>query len=395
MPDDNVSEPYGPDRQVELYSQGMLAGEPPDHPVAFESLEARAREVLPAKVFDYVAGGAGAERTVERNRTAFDQWKLVPRMLRGVEERDLSVEVFGRDLPVPVLLAPIGVQSILHEEAELAVARAAADLGVPFVLSSVSSQPMEAVADALGSTPGWFQLYWSSDRDIAASFLERAGAAGYEAVVVTVDTPVPGWRERDVDRGYLPFLDGEGLANYFSDPAFRNTLDVDPEENPGLAIQQFIDVFGDPSITWENLGFVREHTDLPIVIKGILHPDDARQAIDAGADGIIVSNHGGRQVDGSIGAIDALPHVVEAVDGEVPVLFDSGIRRGADAIKAIALGADAVLLGRPYAYGLGIDGEAGVRAVLKNFLADLDVTLGLCGQSAVADLDRSLLIEDD
>lgn len=393
MSEERVSDPFGPDRQVEVYSQGMLADEPPDHPVSFESLEARAQEALPSVVFDHVAGGAGAERTVRRNRTGFDRWHLIPRMLRDVSDRDLSVDLLGGELTVPVMLAPIGVQSILHEEAESAVARAAEDLDVPMVLSSVSSTTLEEVADELGSTPAWFQLYWSSDRSIVASFLDRAETAGYEAIVLTVDTPIPGWRERDMERGYLPYLEGEGLANYFADPAFREALDVDPEENPGLAIQHWIDVFGDPSITWADLSFIHDQTDLPVVIKGILHPDDARRAIEAGADGLIVSNHGGRQVDGAIGAIEALPDVVAAVDGAVPVLFDSGIRRGADAIKAIALGADAVLLGRPYAYGLGIDGEAGVRAVLKNFLADLDVTLGLCGQTSIRDLDRSVLAD--
>lgn len=395
MPGDDHSEPYGPDRQVEIYSMGMLADQPPEHPISFEALEARAEAALSPEAFGYVTGGAGAERTVERNRTAFDQWNLVPRMLRGVEERDLTVELLGQELTVPVLLAPIGCQSVLHEDAELAVARAASAMDVPMVLSSVSSEPMEDVAEALGSTPGWFQLYWSSNREIAASFIERAETAGYEAIVLTVDTPVPGWRERDLEQGYLPYLDGDGLANYFTDPVFREALDVPPEENPGMATQHWIDIFGDPSITWDDLGFVREHTDLPLVIKGVLHPDDALEAIDRDVDGIIVSNHGGRQVDGSIGAIEALPAVVDAVDGRVPVLFDSGIRRGADAIKAIGLGADAVLLGRPYAYGLGIDGEAGVEAVLKNFLADLDVTLGLCGERTISGVDRSLLVEAD
>jgi len=316
-------------------------------------------------------------------------------MLRDVAERDLSVELFGRELPVPVLLAPIGVQSILHEEGELASARAAADLGVPFVSSSAASETMEDVADELGDATGWFQLYWSTDRDVTASFLQRAEDAGYEAVVVTVDTPMMGWRERDVENAYLPFLDQEGVANYFADPAFRDSLDAPPEEDPNAAVWQFTEIFGDPSLTWDDLDWLREQTDLPIVLKGVLRPDDAREALDRGVDGVVVSNHGGRQVDGAIAALSALPRVVDAVGDRAPVLFDSGIRRGADAFRAIALGADAVLLGRPYAYGLAVDGEDGVREVLKNFLADLDLTLGLSGYAAVADVDRDAVVDAD
>ncbi|MFC7045973.1 lactate 2-monooxygenase [Halobacteriaceae archaeon GCM10025711] len=395
MTDDRApSKPYGRLRQVEVYTAGMLSGESPALPVSFEDLEAAAMDALGPEAHAYVAGGAGSENTVDRNRSALDRWRIVPRMLRDVAERDLSVDLFGRTLPVPVLLAPIGVQSIVHDDAELATARAAADLDVPFVLSTVSSEPMEDVADELGDAPGWFQLYWPTDRDLAESFVRRAEDAGYEAIVLTLDTPLMGWRERDVEQAYLPFLDAEGVANYFTDPVFRDGLSVDPEEQPQVAVQRFIDVFGNPSLTWADVEHLREFTDLPIVLKGVLHPDDARKAVDHGADAVIVSNHGGRQVDGAIGAAEALPRVVRAVNGDVPVLFDSGVRRGADAVKAIALGADAVLLGRPYVYGLALAGEDGVREVLRNFLADLDVTLGLCGQSSVAGLDRSLLVDE-
>ena len=392
---EDPSEPYGPDRQNEVYAAGMLADQTPDLPTSPEALAELAEESLSEEAHAYIAGSAGREDTARENRREFDRWRIVPRMLRDVDERDLSVELFGQELPVPVLLAPIGVQSILHEEGELASARAAADLGVPFVSSSAASETMEDVADELGDATGWFQLYWSTDRDVTASFLQRAEDAGYEAVVVTVDTPMMGWRERDVENAYLPFLDQEGVANYFADPAFRDSLDAPPEEDPNAAVWQFTEIFGDPSLTWDDLDWLREQTDLPIVLKGVLRPDDAREALDRGVDGVVVSNHGGRQVDGAIAALSALPRVVDAVGDRAPVLFDSGIRRGADAFRAIALGADAVLLGRPYAYGLAVDGEDGVREVLKNFLADLDLTLGLSGYAAVADVDRSAVVDAD
>ncbi|SEW09327.1 lactate 2-monooxygenase [Natrinema salifodinae] len=393
---------YGPDRQTEVYLSGMLEDEPPEFPVSYEDLEERGREELSEEAFAYVAGGAGAETTVDANDRAFETWQIIPRIMRDVSERDLSVELFGREYPAPVLLAPVGVQSILHEEAELAVARAAGDLGVPMICSSVSSYTLEDVADELGDRPGWFQLYWSSDRDVAASFLERAEAAGYEAVVVTLDTPKMGWRERDIELGYLPFLEGDGLANYFEDPAFRDRLDVDdPRDDPEAAIASWQACFGDASLTWDDLEWLEAQTDLPIVVKGVLHPDDAREAVARGVDGLVVSNHGGRQVDGAIPALDALPDVVDAVadttdgDRDVPVLFDSGIRRGSDVVRALALGADAVLLGRPYAYGLGIGGEDGVRAVLENLLADLDLTVGLSGCASVDEIDRSAVRRAD
>ncbi len=391
MAGDGMPDQPGPRRQTEVYMQGM-ADVTPDVPVAFEELEEAALEVLDGAAYDYVAGGAGGESTVDYNRTAFDRWRLVPRFLRDVEDRDLSTTLFGTEIPAPVLLAPVGVQSIIHEEGELATARAASDLGLPVILSSASSETLEDVADELGGAPGWFQLYWPTDREIAASFVERAEEADYEAIVVTVDTPMLAWRERDVDRAYLPFLDGEGIANYLSDPAFLDRLDTPPEENELAAIREFVDVFGDPSLTFGDLSWLRDQTDLPILVKGLLHPDDATQAVEHGADGVVVSNHGGRQVDRAVPALDALPAVAAAVGDDATVLFDSGIRRGADVLIALALGADAVLLGRPYVYGLAVDGENGVRAVCENLLADLDLTLGLCGRTNLDGVDRSTLL---
>ena len=384
----------GTDRLVEVFMEGM-AGVTPNVPPSFEELEAAALEAMDERAFDYVAGGAGGERTVGHNRDAFARWHLWPRVLRDFSERDLSTELFGTELSVPVLLAPIGVQSIIHEAGELGTARAAAAQDVPMVVSSAASRTLESVADELGGTPGWFQLYWSSNDDVARSFVRRAEAAGYEALVVTVDNNALGWRERDVSGGYLPFLDGEGIANYFADDAFRDLLEAPPEEAELAAIRTFIDVFGDPSLTFDDLEWLCEFAEIPVVVKGVLHPADAREAVDRGADGLVVSNHGGRQVDNAVPALEALPKVVSAVPEAVPVAFDSGVRRGSDAIVALALGADAVGLGRPYAYGLAVDGADGVEAVLKNFLADLDLTLGLIGYDDVEAVDRGAVVRAD
>ena len=384
----------GSQRQVEVYMEGMV-DITPDVPPSFEALEEAALEAMDEKAYGYVAGGAGGERTVGHNRDAFSKWRLWPRILRDFSERDLSTELLGTELSVPVLLAPIGVQSIIHDDGELGTARAASSLDVPMVVSSAASHTMEEIADELGDTPKWFQLYWSSSDAVAKSFVRRAEAAGYDALVVTLDNNVLGWRERDIRDGYLPFLDGEGVANYFADEAFRGLCDAPPEENELGAIRTFIDVFGDPSLTFDDLEWLCEFSEIPVVVKGVLHPDDARECVERGADGVLVSNHGGRQVDNAIAALDALSLVADAVGDEVPVLFDSGVRRGSDALVALALGADAVGFGRPYAYGLAVDGAAGVEAVVKNFLADLDLTLGLVGYDDVTAVDGDAVVRAD
>jgi isopentenyl diphosphate isomerase/L-lactate dehydrogenase-like FMN-dependent dehydrogenase len=258
-------------------------------------------------------------------------------------------------------------------------------------LSTVSSRSIEEVAEAMGAATRWFQLYWGKDMELTASMLRRAEKAGYGAVVVTLDTSMLAWRERDLSYPYLPFLLGQGLANYFSDPVFRTHLPKPPEEDPAAAIRLWGALFSNTSLTWQHLRQLREHTKLPILLKGILHPDDARKALEHGADGIIVSNHGGRQVDGAVASLDALPGVVKAVGNQAPVLFDSGIRRGADVLKAVALGARAVLVGRLYVWGLAVAGEQGVREVLLNLLADTDLTLALSGYSSFAELDPAAL----
>ena len=379
--------PFG-NYQFEIYRG--LAKDATDIPFAFSDLEQRAREKLDPGAFGYVAGGAGAEETVRANREAFDRWRIVPRMLRNVASRNLSVNILGTEMPAPVMLAPIGVLSILHPEAEVAVGRAGAGLGIPAILSTASSRSLEEVARAMGNGPRWFQLYWPRDRDFAASLLRRAGQSGYGAIVVTLDTWFLGWRPRDLTRAYLPFLRGEGLANYLTDPVFCAALAKPHREDLAAAILHWAENFSDPRVTWDDLRFLREHTKLPLVLKGILHPDDARRAADHGMDGVIVSNHGGRQVDGAVAALDCLPRVVSAA-GNMPVLFDSGIRTGADVVKALALGACAVLLGRPYAYGLALGGEAGVRTVLRRLLAELDLNLALSGIAQLNQLSPETL----
>lgn len=382
----------GMQRQFEIYQLG-LAGKKISVPFSIAQIEEKAAEVLSPQAYDYLAGGAAGERTMRANVTAFDRWRIVPRMLRDVCQRDLGIELFGQTLPAPVLLGPVGVQGIIHSEGEVATARAAASLGIPFVLSTLSSRCIEEVAQAAGSSPRWFQLYWGKDHELTASILRRAKEAGYSALVVTLDTPMLGWRPRDLRHPYLPFLLGQGIANYFTDPVFCSRLEKSPQSDPTAAIQLWAQIFSNTALTWNDLAWLRRQTNVPILLKGILHPDDARRALDHGADAVIVSNHGGRQVDGAIAALDALPGVVAAIQRKIPVLFDSGIRYGSDAVKALALGARAVLLGRLYAWGLAIAGEQGVRDIVQNFLADLDLTIGLSGFCSVRELDSSILRE--
>ena len=425
MPDSHRHADIGSARLRRIFLGGLF-GKKPTVPVHFDALEAEAHRVMSARAVDSIAGGAGLERTIRANREAFERWQIVPRALRDVSTRDLSVELYGDVLPAPVLLAPIGVLELAHPGADVAVARAAAAEGIPLIISSQASKPMEACAEVMGDRPRWFQLYWGTSDDLAASFIRRAEAIGCRALVLTVDTRIAGWRTRDLDNAYLPFLRGQGLAQYTSDPVFLESLkqplggqDPPPRKlsfeavrslvqllrshpggfwsnlrtrRPVDVVQRFIATFPNPALTWDRLAWLREQTTLPILLKGILHPDDARLAIEHGMDGIIVSNHGGRQVDGAIGALGALPDVVEAVDGRLPVLFDSGIRGGADVFKALALGARAVCVGRPYVYGLALAGTAGVQDVLRNLLADFDLTMGLAGCASIESITREMLV---
>ncbi|MEV6113342.1 lactate 2-monooxygenase [Streptomyces sp. NPDC052109] len=377
------------DFQNEIYLAGL--GEVvPELPTDLHRLEEVARARLTPQAHGYVAGAAGAERTARANLAAFDRWKIVPRMLRDVADRDLSTTVLGTEMPAPVIVGPVGVLRILHPDGELAVARATKALGVTMTLSTAASTTMEEVAAEAG--PRWFQLYWPKDRELAASFVRRAKESGYTALVVTLDTFSMAWRPRDLDRAYLPFLQGIGVQNYWSDPVFQKAIGGPvTDDNRDRAVLHWVANFGDPRLTWDDLAWLREEWDGPIVLKGIQHLDDARRAVDAGMDGIVVSNHGGRQVDGAIASLEALPAIASAVGSRITVLFDSGIRSGADVAKALALGAEAVMIGRPYAYGLGLAGEDGVRHVLRCLMAELELTLALAGRSTLADVGRDLL----
>jgi lactate 2-monooxygenase len=372
------------DFQNEIYATGRA----PAFPVQWQRLETEAYDAMPPEAADYVAGGAGAEDTVRANREAFDRWRIVPRMLRGVAARDLGTAILGTPMPAPVLIAPVGVQRIVHEDAERATARAAASLGIPYVHSTAASTSIEDAAGAGGDGPRWFQLYFPVDREVALSFVSRAEAAGYTAVVLTVDTLSLGWRPRDLATGYLPFLRGIGLANYTSDPVFAAKLEGTDVE-PTVAL--WVRTFPNPGLSWDDVAWLRGQTGLPLLIKGICSAADARRAVEVGADGVIVSNHGGRQVDGAVAALDALPEVVASMGDEVPVLFDSGIRTGADAVKALALGASAVLVGRLAMWGLALGGEDGVRHVLRTFLGELDNTLAMSGHRSHRELSPETL----
>jgi lactate 2-monooxygenase len=376
--------PFG-DYQLEIYLDG-LRGVLPAFPMAFAELEARAAQALPPSVLSYVAGGAGSEHTQRANVSAFGRWGLIPRMFVGAVRRDLSVELFGMTLPSPLLMAPIGVIGLCAQDGhgDLATAAAAARTGVPMIASTLSVDPLEDVAAQFGGTPGFFQLYTPTDRELAASLVARAEAAGFQAIVVTLDTWVTGWRPRDLGASNFPQLRGHCLANYTSDPVFRDRLGQDPARDLDATVGLWAQLFGNP-LTWDDLPWLRSLTTLPLLVKGICHPDDARRAKDGGVDGIYCSNHGGRQADGGLPALDCLPAVVEAADG-LPVLFDSGVRSGADVIKALALGATAVGVGRPYAYGLALGGTDGLVHVLRAILAEADLIMAVDGYPALADL---------
>jgi lactate 2-monooxygenase len=365
-----------------------IAREPPEWPITADGWERAAAEKLDEGAYGYIAGGAGAESTMRANLEAFSRWRIRPRMLTGNSVRDISVEVLGTPSPAPFLLAPVGVLSIAHQEAESAVARASASSGVPLILSGASTQPLETVAEA--GSPRWFQLYWPNDRELCSSFVTRAEAAGYTAIVLTVDTLTLGWRPRDLGQAYLPFLRGEGCGQYFNDPIFLARLEQPPADDPIAAAALTLSHFPNIGLTWTDLDWLRGRTRLPLLVKGVLTADDARHALDHGVDGIIVSNHGGRQVDGAVAALDALVEVRDALP-EAVVLMDGGIRCAADVFKAIALGADAVLLGRPYAYALAVGGQRGVEELIQNLMAEIDLTLALAGATSIRDLDRTWL----
>lgn len=381
---------FGPEIQGGVYLRGV-GGAKPEIPTSFSGLEAAAKQKMSPEAWAYTAGGAGLETAMEANRAAFARYPIAQRVLGGAGERSLATEIFGARAAAPVMSCPIGVLEMMHPEADLAVARAMARLNLPMIMSSQASAPMEEIAKANGDGPRFFQLYWGKSDAIAESFVKRAEAAGAKAIFITLDTLVLGWRPRDLDLGFLPFLRGKGIAQYTSDPVFRAMLAQTPEENPLAAAVQFTQVFSDPGLDWARIAKIKSWTKLPVVLKGLIRADDAARAVQEGFDGVMVSNHGGRQVDGGVGALEALPGVVSAAAGKIPVFFDSGIRCGADIFKALALGASAVGIGRPYAYGLALAGESGVQTVMEYLLAELDLTMALNGCHTPAEIGPDLL----
>ncbi|PAE14963.1 alpha-hydroxy-acid oxidizing enzyme [Virgibacillus sp. 7505] len=361
-----------------------------DYPLFAAEWEERAREILPAGPFGFLQSGAGDEETLGQNREAFSEYDILPRVLRDVSNVDTSVQLFGQAQSMPVMLAPVGFQGIFHPEKELGSVKAAAAAGIPFVASTVTSASLEEIAAAAPKAVKWFQLYWSRNRALTASMAKRAEIAGYKAIVVTVDTGLLGWRKRDYRNGYSPLKLLKGTANYINDPVFQELVPQLTEEHIREAILENIH---HPNLTWDDLLFLREQTNLPIVVKGILHPADAKQAIELGMDAIVVSNHGGRQLDSAIASLRALPAIAEIVNGAVPILMDGGVRSGSDVFKAIALGADSVLIGRPYVYGLAAGGQAGVSRVIEDMRTELQLTYALSGISCTKEIDAAYLVK--
>ncbi|MGY4793851.1 alpha-hydroxy acid oxidase [Lysinibacillus fusiformis] len=361
-------------------------------PICFADLEKAVAEKIEAGPFGYIRSGAGGEQTLRNNRAAFEKYSIVPRFLNDVSNVDTSIHLFGKTYPTPLLFAPVGMNGMVHDEGELAVARAAQNLNIPYIQSTVSTYALEEVAQAAPSATKWFQLYWSTNEEIAFSMAARAEAAGFEAIVLTVDTVMLGWREEDVRNQFSPLKLGYARGNYMNDPVFTATL---PDDSFESYVQGVLQNVFHPTLNWAHVRELKKRTNLPILLKGILHPEDAKLAIDNGIDGIIVSNHGGRQLDGVIGSLDALPAIAEAVNGQIPIILDSGVYRGMDALKALALGADAVAIGRPFVYGLALEGQQGVEKVMTNLYDELKVSIALAGATSVKGLRNITLVKQD
>ena len=395
------------DYQMKTYGEGLQGKRPLLSPL-WKKMEEEAYAKMEEGARSYIHGGAGLSHTVDNNRNDFNRYRIVPRMLKNVEVRDTSTSVLGVDMTAPFFLCPVGVAEMVHPEGDLAIAKGAAPTGIPYIFSNQGSFPMETCAAAMGETPHFFQLYWSKSRALVSSFVKRAEACGSRGIVLTLDTTLLGWRTGDLDIAYLPFLLGKGIAQYTSDPVFRDLVEQEiAQEHPGLDQKspEYKDLFGrtcaimftkiynNSATTWDDLAFLRDQTSLPIILKGILHKDDAKLAVKYGMDGILVSNHGGRQVDGSISSIAALPKIAKAVKGQIPILMDSGIRGGADVFKALALGADAVGLGRPHIFGLTLAGADGVTEVIRQLQADFELTMALSGCKNVSEINRACLVK--
>ncbi len=369
-----------------------------------ETLRRAARRVLPKVIFDFADGGAEDERTLARNENDFDALEIVPRMLTGPAERDLSVELFGRRIELPVLIAPTGLSGILWPDGEIGAARAAQAAGTIYCQSHGSTCTIEELAEAAPG-PRWFQVFLYRDRGLTGAMTERAQAAGCEALVLTVDNQVLGQRERDLANGFAipPRLGLRGTLDMIVHwpwllrmrgarrVSFANYRGAAGHEEDIVSLGAYIARMLDPGLSWRDVAWLRGLWKGPLLLKGILHPEDARIAAEHGVDGVFVSNHGGRQLDGAVSAIRALPEVVEAVGDRLVVLLDGGVRRGVDVLRALALGARAVAIGRPHWWGLAVAGEAGVALVLDIFRRELDRAMALCGCARIAEVDRRLL----
>lgn len=407
-------------RQKNIYTDGF-SGNTPTLPVDFPKLESAAESKLLPQAFAYIAGGAGLESTQAVNRSVWDKYPIIPRMLNDVSQRQLAANFLGSTYPLPLFLSPIGVLELAHPNGDLAVATACKSLGIPMMVSNQASHSMEDISKVLNGSPWFFQLYVSKSDELVLSFIHRAEQAGARGIVVTLDTTMLGWRPRDLNLGSLPFLQGRGIAQYTSDPVFKRLMIKPATEQgkkkinvqsitnlfqlanrlPGAffknlsgqaldAVRLFTQIYSRPDLNWETIAWIKSSTKLPVILKGIQHPLDAQKAIDLGIDAIYVSNHGGRQVDGAQSSLDALIRIKEVVKHQIPILFDSGIRCGADITKALAVGAQMTGIGRPYAYALTLDGARGVESLVHNLAAELELTMALAGKKNILDLEGIL-----
>jgi len=367
-------------------------------PIGFQELEQEAKKKLRPGPYEYTSGGAGAEQTMASNRRELDRYQIVPRILRDVSKIDMGIKLFGKKLPTPLILAPIGSQRMYHQDGELGTARAASRQNVPITLSTWSSTPLEVVAEVMGNMTKFFQLYWINEWEVTASFASRAEKAGYDAIFITLDGQRGAWQPRSMETNYSVNSEWSTdkdapKAIFLSDPVVADSLgiEVDNWDSADKKTTQLIKskYKYNASLTWEGVEKLREVVDIPIVLKGVLHPEDAKMALDIGVEGIVVSSHGGRRIDGAIGAAGALGKISEVVGGEIPILFDSGVRTGADVFKSLALGATAVQIGRPYAYGLTLAGEQGVYEIIGNLLAELESTIGVAGYKNLKEVKES------
>lgn len=407
-----------------IFSNG-LSGIKPSIPVSFELLELEASKKLSKHAFDYIFTGAGTNQGVNNNREAFKRFRIKPFMLQGSDFPSLETQIFNTHFPLPFYFSPVGVLELAHPNADLELARAAKNTGLTMIYSNQASKTMESCSSLLESSNHWFQLYFSKSKELVESFVSRAKKCGCSALVLTLDTTTIGWRVMDLENAYLPFIHGKGLAQYTSDPVFNKLINsnkyndsINPARNrPGLltslnilksypdtllnnlktgnavkAIRCFFDLYSNPSLSWEDIIWLRTITKLPIVLKGILHEKDAQKAIDIGIDGIIVSNHGGRQIDQVISSLDALRQIKKIVPTSYPLLFDSGIRSGTDLFIALAMGAKAIGIGRPYVYALALKGHNGVETLVQNLASELMLTMSLCGCKSIAEITPDLLV---